>query len=105
MKILFDQGVPAPLRRYLSGHAVDTTFERGWSSLDNGELLDRAESDGYQLLVTTDQNLRHQQNLTGRQLAIVVLLAASWPRIERHVDDIRSVVSQIEPGQYMEVPI
>lgn len=104
MKILFDQGVPAPLRRYLSGHAVDTT-ERGWSGLDNGALLDRAESDGYHLLVTTDQNLRHQQNLAGRQMAIMVLLAASWPRIEQRVDDVRSVLKQIEPGQYLEIPI
>ncbi len=105
MRILFDQGMPAPLRRHLSRHEVGTTFERGWSGLDNGALLDRAESDGYQLLVTTDQNLRHQQNLAGRQLAIMVLLAASWPRIERRVDDIRSVVKQIKPRQYMEVPI
>ncbi len=105
MKILFDQGVPVPLRNYLPGHAVDTTFERGWSSLDNGALLDRAESNGYQLLVTTDQNLRQQQNLAGRQIAIMVLLAASWPRTERRVDDIRSVLIHIKPGQYMEVPI
>ena len=55
MRILFDQGVPAPLRGHLSGHEVDTTFERGWPGLDNGALLDRAELDGYQLLVTTDQ--------------------------------------------------
>ena len=105
MRILFDQGVPAPLRRLLSGHEVDTTFERGWSGRGNGVLLDRAESDGYQILVTTDQNLRHQQNLAGRQLAIMVLLAASWPRIERRVDVIRAVVERIQPGQYMEIPI
>ena len=105
MRILFDQGVPAPLRRLLSGHEVDTTFERDWSGLGNCVLLDRAESDGYQILVTTDQNLRHQQNLAGRQLAIMVLLAASWPRIERRVDVIRAVVERIQPGQYMEIPI
>ena len=105
MRILFDQGVPAPLRRQLTAHAVDTAFERGWSNLQNGALLDRAEADGYQLLVTTDRNLRHQQNLAGRQLAIVVLLAASWPRIRQRVDNIRAVVDGITPGQYIEVPI
>ena len=105
MRILFDQGVPAPLRRHLTGHAVDTAFERGWSNLRNGALLDRAEADGYQLLVTTDQNLRHQQNLTDRQLAIAVLLAASWPRIQRRVDDIRADVDRIAPGQYIEIAI
>ena len=92
MRILFDQGVPAPLRRHLSGHEVDTTFERGWSGLGNGGVARPCRIGWYHLLVTTDQNLRHQQNLAGWQLAIVVLLAASWPRIERRVDDIRAVV-------------
>ena len=105
MRILFDQGAPAPLRRHLAGHAVDTAFERGWSNLRNGALLDRAEADGYQLLVTTDQNLRHQQNLADRQVAIVVLLAASWPRIQQRVDDIRAAVDRVGPGMYIEVRI
>ncbi len=105
MRILLDQGTPAPLRRHLGQHDVDTAFERGWSRLRNGELLDRAEADGYQLLVTTDQNLRHQQNLVGRQLAIMVLLAASWPRIQFHVDDVRAAVERVGPGTYVEIPI
>ena len=50
MKILFDQGTPVPLRQHLAGHVVDTAFERGWSDLHNGELLDRAEAEGYQPL-------------------------------------------------------
>ena len=74
MRILFDQGTPVPLRRHLSEHTVTTVYEEGWSNLSNGELLDAAESAGYQLFVTTDQNLRYQQNLRERQLAIVVLL-------------------------------
>ena len=77
MKILFDQGTPVPLRRHPKGHVVDTAFERGWSGLKNGELLDAAERDGYGLLITTDQNLKHQQHLAGRQLAIIVLLSTS----------------------------
>ena len=105
MKILCDQGVPVLLRRQTAEHVVDTTFERERSNLLNSALLDQAERDGYQFLVTTDQNLRHQQNLADRRLAIIVLLAASWPRIRQRVDDIRAVVEQIGPGQYMEVPI
>jgi len=66
MKILFDQGTPVPLRRHLAGHAVDVVYERGWSHLSNGSLLDAAERDGYQLLITTDQNLKYQQNLADR---------------------------------------
>ena len=103
--MLVNQGVPVPLRRQLAEHVVDTAFERGWSNLRNSALLDQAERDGYQLPVTTDQNLRHQQNLMAGRLAIVVLLAASWPRIRQRVDDIRAIVDQIGPVQYMEVRI
>jgi hypothetical protein len=67
MKILFDQGVPAPLRHRLAEHAVHTAFERGWSDLENGALLAAAERRGYELLITTDQNLKYQQNLGGTE--------------------------------------
>jgi len=105
MKILFDQGTPVPLQRHLTGHIVDTVFERGWSNLDTGELLDAAERDGYGLLITTDQNLKYQQNLGGRQLAILVLLSTSWPRIQPRVNDILAAVDGIGPGDYTEIPI
>ena len=105
MRILFDQGVPAPLRQHLPGHAVDTAFERGWSELRNSVLLQRADDDGYALLVTTDQSLRHQQNLAGRKLAVLVLLSTSWPRIQLRVEDIRAVVEVMTPGDVQEVRI
>ena len=79
MKVLFDQGTPAPLRNHLPQHSVDTLAEKGWSDKDNGELLDLAVREGYEILVTTDQNLRHQQNLAGKQIGIVVLLSTAWP--------------------------
>ena len=63
MRVLFDQGTPVPLRRYLALHAVVTVFEKGWSTLQNGELLSTAEDEGFEVLVTTDQNLKYQQNL------------------------------------------
>jgi predicted nuclease of predicted toxin-antitoxin system len=103
MRILFDQGVPVPLRQYLSGHTVDTVFERGWSILQNGELLDQAEQEGYRLLVTTDQNIQFQQNLTGQQLAFLVLQSTSWPRIRQHVDEIQAAIAGISPGDYVEI--
>ena len=105
MRILFDQGVPAPLRSYQEHHGVDTLHERGWSTLSNGDLLDRAEADGHELLITTDQNLCHQKNLVGRQLAILVLLAASWPPIQHRVDGIRAAVDLMGPGMYAELEI
>jgi hypothetical protein len=75
LKVLFDQGTPAPLRGALTGHTVFTAFEMGWAALDNGELLKAAEA-AFEVLVTTDQNLRYQQNLSGRHLAILVLIAS-----------------------------
>ncbi|MXX23850.1 MAG: hypothetical protein F4Z82_00180 [Caldilineaceae bacterium SB0668_bin_21] len=105
MKILFDQGTPAPLRRYLVGHSVDTAYERGWSDLRNGDLLARAEMDGYELLITTDQNMRYQQNLSGSRLGILVLLSTSWPRIQLRIGDVQAVVDGMQPGAYREVPI
>ena len=105
MRILFDQGTPAPLRRHLAGHSVDTAFERGWSDLNNGDLLDRAEMDGYELLITTDQNLPHQQSIVDRRLAILVLRSTSWPRIRMRLDDISAAVDEIGPGDSKEVPI
>ena len=103
--ILFDQGTPVPLRRHLAGHTVDTAFEMGWSKLLNGDLLDRAEEHGYELIITTDQQIRNQQNLARRQLAVLVLLSTSWPRIQLRIAEIQEAVNLIRPGDYREVPI
>lgn len=105
MRILLDQGTPVPLRLYLSDHLVDTAFERGWSNLQNGELLEVSEQDGYQLLISTDQNLKYQQNLSDRHLAIIVLLSTSWPRIQLKVDNIQAAIDKIAPGDYVEISI
>ena len=83
MRVLFDQGTPVPLRRYLPHHSVTTVFEKGWSTLQNGELLLAAEQEAFEIFVTTDQNLKHQQNLANYQLTIVILTTTSWPLIER----------------------
>jgi len=105
MKILFDQGTPVPLRSHLAGHSIDTAYERGWSNLSNGDLLSAAEIDGYQLLITTDQNLRYQLNLADRRVAIIVLLSTSWPHIRLRVGDIQAAVEAIAIGEYIEIPI
>jgi hypothetical protein len=102
MKILFDQGTPVPLRTHLIPHSVFTTFEKGWSTLKNGELLDAAEG-VFDLLITTDQQLRYQQNLTGRKLAILVLTSTSWPLLRTFIPRIRESVESIQPGEYLEV--
>ncbi len=102
MKILFDQGTPAPLRRALTGHNVSTAYEMGWSNMSNGELLNAAE-DLFELLITTDRNLRRQQNLSGRRIAILVLPTTSWPEIRRHSSEILTLVEAIRPGEYREI--
>jgi hypothetical protein len=91
-----------PLRRFLTQHAVSTAFELGWSTLPNGDLLAHAAG-RFDLLVSTDRSLRHQQDLRGRQLAILVLPTTSWPRIQRRIPDVRQAVASIKPGEYREL--
>ena len=105
VKILFDHGTPAPLRHHLREHSVDRSAERGWELLENGELIQRAEEEGYKVIVTTDQSIRYQQNLAGRKLAVVVLMATAWPRVRLRTAEIRTVVEEARPGELREVPI
>ena len=103
MLILFDQGTPVPLRRSLSDHLVATAYELGWSTVTNGELIHLAEQEGYGLLITTDTNIRYQQNLTCRKIAILVLTTTSWPRIRQVTAEIQSAVAVIKAGDYQEL--
>ena len=105
MLILFDQGTPVPLRRFLTDHDVATAYERGWSSVTNGDLIRLAELNGFELLITTDTNLRYQQNLQGRSLAILVLTTTSWPRIRLATGNIVAAIRGIQAGSYQELVI
>jgi hypothetical protein len=105
VRVLFDQGTPVPLRISLVSHSVSTAFELGWASLTNGELLSRAEGEGFDALITTDQNLKYQQSRSERRLAIAVLLTTSWPRIERHVSAVREQIDALRPGSYVEIVV
>jgi hypothetical protein len=105
MRIVFDQGTPVPLRRQLVGHTIMTAYEQGWATLTNGALLEAAERAGFEVLITTDQNLRYQQNLSGRRLALVVLRSTSWPRIQIQLATIQAVLDTIVPGSYHEIAI
>ena len=89
----------------MTGHSVDTAAERGWEELRNGVLLDRAEAEGYQLLITADQGIRYQQNLASRRIAVLVLLAASWPDTWPHADVIVAAVDQMEEGEVREMAL
>ena len=103
MKLLFDQGTPAPLRGRLVAHSVDTLAEKGWSDKGNGELLDLAEQEGYEVLVTTDQSLRYQQNLVGRHVGLVVLLSTDWREVRLRTREIAEAIAAVRPGAVIEV--
>ena len=105
MKVLFDQGTPAPLRKALALHEVRTAFECGWPALTNGELLSAAEADGFEVLITTDQNLRYQQNLAQRRIAIVVISTTNWRRIQPHAQLVADALEGISAGAFFEVAI
>ena len=105
MKILFDQGTPVPLRRYLPEHEVATASEMGWSQLNNGELLAAGTAKGFEVLVTTDQNLRYQQNLKDRGTAVVVLMTTSWPRIAQQAERVAREIEVLGIGDYLEIEI
>ena len=86
----------------MTGHDVSTAAEAGLGAVTNGYLLKAAEG-RFDVLVTTDQNIRYQQNLTGRSVAIVVLMSTNWPMIRLHVGNVRSAVDGVGPGGYSEV--
>ena len=105
MKILFDNGVPKPISRCLTGHEVTYARRIGWHGLENGELIQRAEEAGYDLLISTDKNIRYQQNLTGRRIALIVLGNQQWPLVQLHLDRVAAAVNAATPGSFAEVDI
>jgi predicted nuclease of predicted toxin-antitoxin system len=105
MRVLFDQATPVPIRSFLEGHTVSTAAHEGWDRLQNGELLNAAEAAGFDVLLTTDKNMRYQQNLTGRKIAIIVLGRQQWPELRPHVHLVVAAVNAATPGAYVEVEI
>jgi hypothetical protein len=105
MRILFDHGTPAPLIPFLEGHTVTKAKDAGWDTLVNGELLKAAEMAGFDLLLTTDKNMAAQQNLQGRNIAIVVLGNSQWRIVQRYVRRIAASVNAATPGICVEVDI
>jgi hypothetical protein len=105
MLILFDNGTPAPLRYALKGHVVIEAIERGWDRLSNGDLIAAAEAAGFELLLTTDRNMRYQQNLKGRTLAFVVIGNQQWPTLRRYVERVAAAVNAATPDSFTEVEI
>jgi hypothetical protein len=72
----------------------------GWAGVSNGQLLDEAEKAGFDALVTCDQNIVFQQNLVGRNIAVVVLSTNTWPTIRAQPQSVRRAVANASPGTY-----
>ena len=98
MLILFDHGTPRGLARALQGHTVKEARAQGWDTLSNGELLKAAEEAGFEVLVTTDTNLPHQQNLGERRLAVVILSKNRWSLVRLMMEQIANAVNAAKPG-------
>jgi hypothetical protein len=105
VKIFFDECVPRPLRRLLPEHDILTAQELGWGRLKNGELLRKAEEEVFQVFVTSDQNLRYQQNLKDRRIALLILSTNFWPDIRARIEAIKTTLETLAPGQYLELKI
>ena len=105
MLILFDHVTPSGIARFLHGQTVSKAKDRGWDTLSNGDLLTEAERAGFDLLFTADKNMRHQQNLSGRRIAILVLSTPRWHVVRLHIEKIAGAINAASPGSYTGVAI
>ena len=105
MRILLDECVPKRLKRSFPAHAVRTIRELGWSGKQNGELLALMLGAGFTVMLTVDQNLPHQQNMTAAGVAVIVMVARSnrLPDLLPLVPDVEAALAVIQPGQVIEV--
>jgi hypothetical protein len=97
-RILFDENVPVGVRDQLAGFSVATVPEMDWAGLSNGELLTAAEQAGFEVMVTGDQNIPHQNDLRGIRLAVVVLGTTHWPTIRANPQPVREAVERAAQG-------
>jgi hypothetical protein len=100
MRILLDECVPVQLRHALASHDVSTTQQMGWSGLSNGDLLNKAELAGFEVFIIADKNLRYQQNLAARKIALLELWTNHRPTLEKNFELIRLAVERLSPGEY-----
>jgi predicted nuclease of predicted toxin-antitoxin system len=104
VNILLDECTPRVVKKRLPKLNIQTVQEMGWSGLKNGELLAAAEG-RFDVFVTTDKNLRHQQNLQGRKLAVLLLPSNQVPVVERLIADIEATLITIQAGDFIEIPL
>ena len=102
-RVLLDENVPALLRTLIGGHDVRPVHAMGWAGLANGALIAIAEASGFDVLITADRNIRYQQNLTSRKIALIVLTTNVWMVIKAHPARIQNAIDAIQTGDYVTV--
>jgi hypothetical protein len=105
IRVLLDQNAPLGLRRVLAAYEVMAARDLGWATLTNGDLISTAEAAGFTILITCDRNIRYQQNLTGRRIALIELTTGAWPIVWHHVERIAASIAAVKPGSYTIVSI
>jgi hypothetical protein len=100
VKVLLDECVPAQVRYAFAGHDVTSVQEQGWTGIKNGDLLAAAESAGFDVFIVADKNLRHQQNLGRRRIAMLELWTNHRPTLEKHFSAIRAAAQSLQAGEY-----
>lgn len=105
MKILLDHNLDRRLKNHLPEYETATTQEQNWADALNGELLTLAEENDFDVLLTADANIKNQQNLSNRKIAILILRAFN-NRLATHVemiDNIHEALAKIQAGEIIEV--
>jgi predicted nuclease of predicted toxin-antitoxin system len=104
-RLLLDANMPRGLRAALSAYQVETAHQRGWAALTNGDLLAAAEAEGFDAMITADRNIRYQQNLTGRRIALIELTTSHWETIRDNTADLLTAIESATSGNYTTVSL
>ena len=102
MRVILDENVPIQTARFLIGHDVTTVQREGWAGIENGDLLNLVDGH-FDVMVLADKNLRYQQNLSSRRIALVELPTNRWPLLERMAAKIAEAVASARPGAYIQL--
>ena len=104
MRILLDECVPWPMHRLLSNHSCTSVQAQGWSGIRNGDLLELAEAE-FDLFITSDQNIRYQQNLVGRRIAILEFSTNDLRRLQAARSLIEAAIGEMQSSEVKQLSI
>jgi hypothetical protein len=105
IRILLDQNTPLGLRRSLPDYEIVPARGMRWATVENGELIRAAEEAGFAILIACDRNIRYQQNLTGRRIAVIELMSGVWSIVRDHLAEVTAAIEAVQPGSYTSVAL